>query len=117
MRIIAVFSNPAHCRIEYIKLINPATSQVVTLDWDESEVSDEGLYGKGVHINYPEKDESENETYGNGRMSELKGMIFSEAQFYNPDEDKECTEIFIDSVIIEDNGEYLQILLGTKTNN
>lgn len=56
MRIIAVFSNPAHCRIEYIKLINPATSQVVTLDWDESEVSDGGLYGKGVHINYPEKD-------------------------------------------------------------
>lgn len=72
---------------------------------------------EGVHINYPEKDESENETYGNGRMSELKGMIFSEAQFYNPDEDKECTEIFIDSVIIEDNGEYLHILLGTKTNN
>jgi hypothetical protein len=50
-------------------------------------------------------------------MSELKGMIFSEAQFYNPDEDKECTEIIIDSVIIEDNGEYLHILLGTKTNN
>lgn len=47
MRIIAFFSNPAHCRIEYIELINPATSQVVTLDWDESEVSDEGLYGKG----------------------------------------------------------------------
>ena len=37
MRIIAFFSNPAHCRIEYIELINPATSQVVTLDWDESE--------------------------------------------------------------------------------
>ena len=50
-------------------------------------------------------------------LDELKDMIFSEAQFYNPDEDKECTEIFIDSVIIEDNGEYLHILLGTKTNN
>lgn len=111
MRINVKFVNPAHCRVDYIELINPVTNKTVTLEWDESEVSNEGVYGKGVHINYPDREETENETYGNNRLSELKGMIFSDVQFYDPDEDKECAEITINSIVVEDNGEYLHIPL------
>lgn len=109
MRIDVTFENHGRESIDFIELKNPLTGETLTLDWDSSDCENGNVYGKGVHINHEGEDEPESETYGNGRIDELRGFEFSSIQVGNLDTGDERTDVTITSITIDDEGELYDV--------
>ena len=103
MRIYVKFKNSGRESLDFIELGHPVTGATVTLDWDTSYVE------RGVHINYDSGDETEDETYANGRLNELKGLIYVSAQAGNLDTGSERTDVKMLSITLDDDGDIYKV--------
>ena len=116
MRIIVNFKNDGRETLDFIELTHPVTGVTATLDWDETNLDDGNLEGRGVHIRYGNVEESDEETdettYGNDRINELKNMVFSNTQGYNLDTCVEREDVEVTSILIDDNGNTYQVPLN-----
>lgn len=109
MRIYAEFKNHGRESLDFIELGHPITGATVILDWDTSYVDNGNIEGRGVHINYDSGDETEDETYANGRLNELKGLIYVSAQAGNLDTGEERTDVEMLSVTLDDDGDIYKV--------
>lgn len=84
--------------IDFIE-VKLATGEIVSLNWDESEYGQEdGVFAaryKGVYFD---------ETYANGRITELHGMEFVRIGIYTESEKADKAEIQITAMEFMDNG-------------
>lgn len=104
MRIYVKFKNSGRESLDFIELGHPVTGATVTLDWDTSYIENGNIEGRGVRINYNSGDETEDETYANGRLNELKGLVYVSAQAGNLDTGSERTDIEMLSITLDDDG-------------
>lgn len=109
MRIYVKFKNSGRESLDFIELGHPVTGATVTLDWDTSYVESGNIEGRGVHINYDSGDETEDETYANGRLNELKGLIYVSAQAGNLDTGSERTNVEMLSITLDDDGDIYNV--------
>lgn len=89
---------------EYIDFIELTDGKkIFVLDWDLSEIRPGNIIGRGVYIN---------ESYGNGRLYELRNMWFSHTQAYDPLTQKERTNVIVTEIVIFDGNKRLNIPLS-----
>lgn len=109
MRIYVKFKNNGRESLDFIELGHSVTGATVTLDWDTSYVENGNIEGRGVHINYDSSDETEDETYANNRLNELKGLVYVSAQAGNLDTGSERTDIEMLSITLDDDGDIYDV--------
>ena len=109
MRIYVKFKNNGRESLDFIEPGPPVTGATVPLDWDTSYIENDNIEGRGVHINYDSGDETEDETYANGRLNELKGLVYVSAQAGNLDTGSERTDVKMLSITLDDDGDIYDV--------